>query len=71
MPAKYNRAFLTLPKAATSIFISGCGKAILSAQEGISGCFYNLAKSFLSVYALVYFMNIVTVYTLNSQLLML
>ena len=32
-------------KAATLIFISGCGSAISSAKEGNSGCIYNLAKS--------------------------
>ena len=32
-------------KAATLIFISGCGSAISSAKQGISGSFYNLVKS--------------------------
>ena len=32
-------------KAATLIFISGCGSAILSANEGKSGFIYNLVKS--------------------------
>ena len=32
-------------KAATLIFISGCGSAILSAKEGKSGSIYNLEKS--------------------------
>ena len=32
-------------KAATLIFISGCGWAISSAKEGKSGCIYNLVKS--------------------------
>ena len=32
-------------KAATLIFISGCGSAISSAKEGKSGCIYNLVKS--------------------------
>ena len=32
-------------KAATLIFISGCGSAISSAKEGKSGSIYNLAKS--------------------------
>ena len=32
-------------KAATLIFISGCGSAISSAMEGKSGFIYNLAKS--------------------------
>ena len=32
-------------KAATSIFISGCGSAISSAKEGKSGFIYNLVKS--------------------------
>ena len=32
-------------KAATLIFISGCGSAILSAKEGKSGFICNLVKS--------------------------
>ena len=32
-------------KAATLIFISGCGSAISSAKEGKSGFIYNLIKS--------------------------
>ena len=32
-------------KAATLIFISGCGSAISSAKEGESGFIYNLEKS--------------------------
>ena len=32
-------------KAATLIFISGCGSAISSAKEGKSGSIYNLIKS--------------------------
>ena len=32
-------------KAATLIFISGCGSAISSAKEGKSGFNYNLVKS--------------------------
>ena len=32
-------------KAATLIFISGCGSAISSAKEGKSGYIYNLVKS--------------------------
>ena len=32
-------------KAATLIFISGCGWAISSAKEGKSGFIYNLVKS--------------------------
>ena len=32
-------------KAATLIFISGCGSAISSAWEGKSGFIYNLVKS--------------------------
>ena len=35
-------------KVATLIFISGCGSAISSAKEGISGFIYNLVISFLS-----------------------
>ena len=32
-------------KAATLIFISGCGSAISSSKEGKSGFIYNLVKS--------------------------
>ena len=32
-------------KAATLIYISGCGSAISSAKEGESGFIYNLVKS--------------------------
>ena len=32
-------------KAATLIFIAGCGLAISSAKEGKSGSIYNLVKS--------------------------
>ena len=32
-------------KAATLIFISGCGSAISSAKEGKSGFIYNLVQS--------------------------
>ena len=32
-------------KAATLIFISGCGSAVSSAKEGKSGLIYNLVKS--------------------------
>ena len=35
---------LTL-KAATLIFISGCGSAISSAKQGKSGSIYNLVKN--------------------------
>ena len=35
-------------KAATLIFISGCGSAIPSAKEGNSGFIYTLIKSLLS-----------------------
>ena len=37
--------FLLSVKAATLIFISGCGSAIPSAREGKSGFIYNLVKS--------------------------
>ena len=37
--------FLLTVKAATLIFISGCGLAISSAKEGISGFIYDLVKS--------------------------
>ena len=33
-------------KAATLIFISGCGSAITSAKEGKSGFIYNYVKSY-------------------------
>ena len=33
-------------KAATLIFISGCGSAISSAKEGKSGFIYNLVKNY-------------------------
>ena len=32
-------------KGETLIFVSGCGSAVSSAKEGISGSFYNLVKS--------------------------
>ena len=35
-------------KAATLIFISGCGPAISSAKEGKSGFIYNLVKELIS-----------------------
>ena len=37
--------FSLTEKAATLIFISGCGSAITSAKEGKSGFIYNLVKS--------------------------
>ena len=37
--------FSLIVKAATLIFISGCGSAISSAKEGKSGFIYNLVKS--------------------------
>ena len=37
--------FLLTVKAATLIFISGRGSAILSAKEGKSGLIYNLVRS--------------------------
>ena len=37
--------FLLTVKAATLIFISGCGSAISSAKEGKSGFIYNFVKS--------------------------
>ena len=37
--------FLLTVKAATLIFISGCGSAISSAKEGKSGFIYDLVKS--------------------------
>ena len=56
-------------KAATLIFISGCGSAISSAKEGKSGFIYNLVKS--NLLTCVHFMKILAVYTLNSHLLTL
>ena len=38
-------AFSLTVKAATLIFISGCGSAISSTKEGKSGFIYNLVKS--------------------------
>ena len=61
-------------KAATLIFISGCGSAILSAKEGNSGSIYNLVNDKLVAWAAqtcVHFMKILTAYTLNSHLLTL
>ena len=56
-------------KAATLIFISGCGSAISSAKEGKSGSIYKLVESkYANVHA---FNEILTVYTLNSHLLTL
>ena len=40
--------FLLTVKAASLIFISGCGLAISSANEGKSGFIYNLVKSKIS-----------------------
>ena len=37
--------FVLTAKAATLIFISGCGSAIPPAKEGNSGFIYNLVKS--------------------------
>ena len=37
--------FLLTVKAATLIFISGCGSAISTAKEGKSSFIYNLVKS--------------------------
>ena len=37
--------FLLTVKAATLIFISGCGLTISSAKEGKSGSIYNFVKS--------------------------
>ena len=61
-------------KAATLIFISGCGSATSSAKQGKSGSIYNLVKNSEVVWAAqmcVYFMKILTVYTMNSHLLTL
>ena len=37
--------FSLIVKAATLIFLSGCGSTISSAKEGKSGFIYNLVKS--------------------------
>ena len=52
-------------KAATLIFIAGCGSAISSVKQGKSGSIYNLVEliRFLSRAN----MKILTVYTLNSH----
>ena len=42
---KLSHDFSLTVKAATLIFISGCGLAISSAKEGKSGFIYNLVKS--------------------------
>ena len=42
---KLSHDFSLTVKAATLIFISGCGLAISSAKEGKSGLIYNLVKS--------------------------
>ena len=57
-------------KAATLIFIYGCGSAISSAKEGKSGFIYNLVKS-KAAQMCMHFIYILTVYTLNSHLLTL
>ena len=61
-------------KAATLIFISGCGSAISSAKEGKPCSIYNLVKNKYVVWAAqtcVHFMKIRTVYSLTSHLLTL
>ena len=66
--------FLLTVKAAILIFISGRALAISSAKEGKSGSIYKLVKYkkvVLAVQMCVHFMKILTVYTLNSQLLIL
>ena len=58
---------LATVKAANLIFISGCGLAVLSANEGKSGFIHNLVKeiiSCLSAQTCAYFMEIMTAYTL-------
>ena len=42
--AKVLLDFSLIVKAATLLFISGCGSAISSAKEGKSGFIYNLVK---------------------------
>ena len=58
---------------ATLIFISGRGSAISPAKEGQSGFIYSFGKELISFLgrANVHFMEILTVYTLNSHLLTL
>ena len=56
-------------KAATLIFISGRGSAISSAKEGKSGLL--ILISFLGRASVRAFHEILTVYTLNSNLLTL
>ena len=56
-------------KAETLIFISGRGSAILSAKEGKSDFIYK--KALLAAQTCMHFMKILTVYTLNSHLLIL
>ena len=61
-------------KAATLIFIPWRRSAISSANEGKSGFIYNLVKNKYVVWAAqtcVHFMQILTVNTLNSHLLIL
>ena len=56
-------------KAATLIFISGCGSTFQLLMKRIY--FYNLVKeiiSGLSAQTCAYFMKILTVYTMNSHL---
>ena len=40
-------------KAATLIFISGCGSAISSAKQGKSGSIYNFGKALISFWTLI------------------
>ena len=57
-------------KATTLIFISGRGSTISSPKEEKSGFIYNLVKEYKVVWAAptcVYFMKILTVYTLHSH----
>ena len=60
-------------KAATLMFISGLGSAILSAKEEKSGFIYNLVEliSFLSRTKMCAFHENPNLYTLNSHLLTL
>ena len=56
------------------MFISGRASAILYAKQGKSGSFYILVKNLCVVWAAktcVHFMKILTIYTLNSHLLIL
>ena len=60
-------------KAVTLIFISGRGSAISSAKQGKSGSIYLFGKIINKLFGsrkwCLHFMKILTIYTLNSHLL--